>query len=73
MDATKSAEEGKGESDYREKSSDLKAVLRSHDIDSNESESPSEVPFYLIRSFFRCLSEEEVPSFLLIAIFELKI
>jgi hypothetical protein len=43
MEATKSVEEGKGESDYREKSRDLKAGLRSHDINSEESESPSEV------------------------------
>lgn len=41
MDAAQSAEEGKGENAYREKSSDLKAGLRSHEIDS--SESPSEV------------------------------
>lgn len=47
MDAPQSVMEGKGESEYREKSSDLKEGLRSHDVNSNESESQSEVPFYL--------------------------
>lgn len=73
MDAPQSVVEGKGESEYREKSSDLKEGLRSHDVNSNESESQSEVPLYLLRSFSRCISVNEALSFLLIAIFELKI